>query len=171
MPMIDPQKWLAVAQRVRPSTIGLTQWFCGSVAPIHVGWYERFFTDSETIPVEASMQYWDGHRWLISEGREHWRQVGEYPCWRGATDRLSAGQVVTLLRGSRGRDTGLGCGRRVRARLQSATPYAIHAVLLQDDQLASVAPFKAGEAGVWHGLSVLSEIADVERCLWSAQLP
>lgn len=162
MPKIDPQEWLAVARRQRPSTPGLTDWFPGSVAPFHVGWYERFFTDSETIPVEASMQYWDGQRWLISEGWAHWRQVGEYPSWRGATVRLSAGQVVTLLRGSRGRETGLGCGRRVRARLQSATPYAIHAVLLQDDQLAAVAPFKAGEAGVWHGLSFLSQIEATE---------
>lgn len=159
MPRIDPQEWLAVAERLRPRAEGLTNWFPGNIAPAHVGWYERYFTDSTIIPPGDSMQYWDGRFWLTKQGRQHWRQVGDYPAWRGATSRLRAGQEIVLVRGSRGRSSGPGCERSVRARLMSATPYNVHAVLLDDDPLAATAPYKAGEVGVWHGLSFLSQMA------------
>lgn len=155
MPRISPQEWLAVVERLRPRTEGLTDWFPGDVTPAHQGWYERFFTDSTAIASGHSMQYWDGQSWLIEAGRPHWRQVGDYPAWRGITRKLSAGQEIILVRGSRGRVDGPGRERRVRARLVSATTTNVHAVLLEDDPLATTAPYKAGEAGVWHGLSFL----------------
>lgn len=153
MPKIDPTQWLARASEFRPQTEGLTAWFSGKVAPARVGWYERFFTDSTVLAADQSMQYWDGHFWLTADGRRHWRQVGDYPAWRGLIRELREGQEIVLLRGARGRTSGPGCERRVRALLISATPHNVAAELLQDDPLATAAPQKAGEKGVWHGLS------------------
>lgn len=153
MPKIDPTQWLAKVSEYRPQTEGLTAWFSGEVAPARVGWYERFFTDSTVLAADLSMQYWDGQSWLTADGRRHWRQVGDYPAWRGLTRELRKGQEIVLLRGSRGRTNGPGCERRVRALLISATPHNVAAELLQDDPLATVAPQKTGERGIWHGLS------------------
>ena len=155
MGKIDPTNWLQVANERKPSSEGLTPWFSGIQMPAHVGWYERHFTDSMLLAPEQSMQYWDGQYWLTAQGRQHHRQVGQYPAWRGLTRNLQPGQEITLLRGSRGRPHGPGCERRVRARLVSATPYNVIATLLDDDPVATTRPTKAGEQGVWHGLSFI----------------
>lgn len=154
MAKIDPSQWLQIANDRKPFSEGLTPWFPGTQAPVHIGWYERHFTDSTILKPEESMQYWDGQYWLTAKGR-HPRQVGEYPAWRGLTRSLQPGQEIILLRGSRGRSTGPGCERRVRARLVSATPYNVIANLLDDDPDATTRPTKAGEQGVWHGLSFI----------------
>ena len=67
------------------------------------------------------MQYWDGEFWLTREGKPHWRQVGDYPAWRGFARELHAGQEIIILRGSRGRQEGQGRERRVRAQLAAET--------------------------------------------------
>ena len=155
MPRIDPLEWLSVANLRRPRYEGLTEWHPGTVAPAHVGWYERHFTDSTICEPSVSMHYWDGLRWLTEQGKPHWRQVGDYPAWRGSTRNLRVGQQIVLIRGSRGRREGPGCERRVRAQLIAATAYNVHAVLLEDDALATSSPKRNGEAGVWHGLSFI----------------
>ena len=155
MAKIDPLDWVATASRRRPQSTGLTDWFPGTVAPARAGLYERHFTDSCDIPIECSLHFWDGSCWLSRDGRPHWRQVGDYPAWRGLTRELHVGQETSLLRGSRGRQEGQGHERRVRAQLVSADPCYVHAVLLEDDPVATIAPFRAGEAGVWHGLSFI----------------
>lgn len=82
---IDPIEWLEVANRRAPKIGGVTDWIDGTQAPVRVGYYERHFTDSPTIGL-VSMQYWDGEFWRTSTyGTAHWRQVGDYPCWRGLT--------------------------------------------------------------------------------------
>lgn len=63
------------------------------------------------------------------------------------------GQEVFILRGSRGRVEGPGHERKVRARLDRVGRVCINATLLEDDPHATVAPFKAGHQGVWHGHS------------------
>lgn len=155
MARIDPLGWVAVANLRKPQTEGLTEWFSGAQTPEYVGWYERHFTDSEILLPEQSLQYWDGQYWLTAQGLRHHRQAGEYPAWRGLTRNLHAGQEIVLVRGSRGRPYGPGCERRVRARLVSATPYNVIAELLEDDPDATTRPTKAGEQGVWHGLSFI----------------
>lgn len=88
---IDPIKWLAVANERAPKFGGVTGWIDGTQAPARVGYYERHFTDSPSIGF-ASMQYWDGEKWLTSTGMVHWRQVGDYPCWRGLTEEQAINQ-------------------------------------------------------------------------------
>ena len=83
MGRIDPVRWAVKAGHDRPKTAGLTDWFPGTLAPARKGIYERYFTDSMLIPAEDSMQLWDGRFWMTSDGRKHWRQVGDYPAWRG----------------------------------------------------------------------------------------
>jgi hypothetical protein len=155
MSTISPLAWAEEANRLRPKSDGLTDWFPGTNAPAHEGTYERYFTDSTICAPEASLQYWDGQLWLTAQGVPHKRQLGDYPAWRGLCQQLMAGQVITLLRGSRTRNTGPGCLRRVRATLLSASPGNLHAVLLEDDPLATARPNKTGESGTWHGLSFI----------------
>ena len=82
---IDPIKWLEVASARCPKLPFTTEWLPGTVAPVRVGFYERHFTDSAFIG-NASMQYWDGEYWRARPGSAaHWRQVGDYPAWRGIT--------------------------------------------------------------------------------------
>lgn len=51
--------------------------------PTEVGWYERHFTDSLIIG-DSTMHWWDGQVWRNKpDGIVHWRQVGDYPAWRG----------------------------------------------------------------------------------------
>lgn len=58
----------------------VTNWFAGTVKPHHVGWYERRFSDGDYF------HFWDGHYWSrYINGDPHWRQVGDYPTWRGLT--------------------------------------------------------------------------------------
>lgn len=63
------------------------------------------------------------------------------------------GREVILVRGSRGRLEGAGRERRLRARLDKVEHVNVYATLLEDDPEATVAPFKAGESGIWHGHS------------------
>lgn len=52
-------------------------WQSGKTHPPAKGVYKRHFTDG------IFEQYWDGKQWLFSvNGDRHWRQVGDYPCWR-----------------------------------------------------------------------------------------
>lgn len=158
MAKINPIAWLAVVNERSGPRSGLTEWFPGTVSPAHVGMYERHFTDSTVNPPADSLQYWDGTYWRISPGGQaHWRQVGDYPAWRGMTEHFEIGQEVTLIRGSRGRPTGPGCERLVRARLDSIDAVGnVCCTLLEDDPLATVSPNKAGESGQWHGMSFLA---------------
>lgn len=80
---ISPAEWLDVANRRRPKLPHTTEWFDGTTAPTLPGWYERHFTDSPRIG-HATMQWWDGEFWRAHpEWAMHWRQVGDYPAWRG----------------------------------------------------------------------------------------
>lgn len=85
--IISPQDWLTVANERSPKLPFTTGWICGTEAPARIGWYERHFTDSTMEGGEKwSMQYWDGEFWRRGPNQAaHWRQVGDYPCWRGLT--------------------------------------------------------------------------------------
>ena len=75
-----PQFWLA-----HVGTCGVCKergvkdegWACGSAAPPSPGQYERLYTDG------TYRHWWTGEHWAsVENGRPHWRQVGDYPCWR-----------------------------------------------------------------------------------------
>lgn len=84
--MIDPITWQAVATVRAPKPCFMTDWFDGMTHPQWVGYYERHFTDSAIVPM-ASIQYWDGKYWRARpDSPPHWRQVGDYPAWRGLTE-------------------------------------------------------------------------------------
>lgn len=72
-------------------------------------------------------------------------------------ERLAAmlGREIQLCRGSRGRMSGPGSERLVRARLDRVDGQVVHATLLEDDPLATTAPHRVGESGYWHGLSFI----------------
>lgn len=80
---IDPVSWVAIANERSPRTASVTEWFAGDTKPEVEGYYERHFTDGN------SLQWWDGRLWRAHNPDEtkgsapHWRQVGDYPCWRG----------------------------------------------------------------------------------------
>ena len=58
----------------------MTRWLDGRTKPARAGWYERLFTDG------VFRQHWNGKAWAREKGGPpHWRQVGDYPCWRGLT--------------------------------------------------------------------------------------
>lgn len=81
--VLEPVTWREIAARSRPKLARTTEWFDGATAPVHPGWYERYFTDSANIG-DATMQWWDGEFWRSRpNGAAHWRQVGDYPAWRG----------------------------------------------------------------------------------------
>lgn len=83
--MIDPRAWVNVARERMPQHAGVTDWYDGTTHPARRGVYERHFTDSMHSGM-ASMQYWDGKQWIIrGTDKPHWRQVGDYPAWRGLT--------------------------------------------------------------------------------------
>jgi hypothetical protein len=83
---LDPKPWVNVASTRRPKLPHTTEWFDGTTAPTRPGWYERHFTDSMVIG-DATMQYWDGEFWRNRpHGTAHWRQVGDYPAWRGLAE-------------------------------------------------------------------------------------
>ena len=56
-------------------------WNAGDTKPETAGCYLRQFTDGEF------RQYFDGEKWFCVHFKndeilnEHWRQVGDYPCW------------------------------------------------------------------------------------------
>lgn len=70
------------------------------------------------------------------------------------------GQEFRLRRGSRGRTVGEGCDRIVRARLDRVENQMVFATLLEDDPLATAAPKKTGESGIWHGLSFIDNLSE-----------
>lgn len=81
---IDPIEWLKVANARAKKTRRVTPWFPGTTRPDRVGYYERHFTDSQMLDFNYSLHWWDGRHWLAKKGSlPHWRQVGDYPCWRG----------------------------------------------------------------------------------------
>lgn len=83
--MIDPTYWLAITRRNKPKKKNLTDWYNGNVAPVRVGMYERYFTDG------TYMMYWDGNLWRRdASDKPHWRQVGDYPAWRGLTKQANS---------------------------------------------------------------------------------
>lgn len=93
--VIDPIKWLEIANERSPKKRGLTPWFSGTTKPVRNGWYERHFTDSTVIRPSDSMHWWNGEFWSNRKnGLPHWRQVGDYPAWRGVT-------FMTFMRGKR----------------------------------------------------------------------
>jgi hypothetical protein len=81
---IDPHEWRNKAEEIFPRVPFVTEWFDGTQAPVRVGWYERHFSDWK---LTASMfHYWDGTYWRAGpKYAPHWRQVGDYPAWRGIT--------------------------------------------------------------------------------------
>jgi hypothetical protein len=70
------------------------------------------------------------------------------------------GKPIWLLRGSRGSHAGPGSFRRVRAILDGVDGHLFYASLLEDDAYATVAPFKRGECGIWHGRSFVEPMAN-----------
>jgi hypothetical protein len=85
--MISPIEWLKTANHRRPKLPHTTEWFSGLTAPTQPGWYERHFTDSPVIG-DVSMQWWNGKQWYAHPRNvlPHWRQVGDYPAWRGLAE-------------------------------------------------------------------------------------
>lgn len=80
---LTPHVWVGVANERRPKLPHTTEWFDGTTHPSIIGWYERHFTDSMNIG-DCTMQWWDGELWRPNPNwTEHWRQVGDYPAWRG----------------------------------------------------------------------------------------
>lgn len=83
---IRPQYWLTIASQRAAGGEHHGPWNSGATHPPHPGWYERHFTDG------TFTHYWDGTSWwqekydptvaLHRPVRPHWRQVGDYPCWR-----------------------------------------------------------------------------------------
>ena len=62
-----------------------TDWYPRGTHPTRVGYYERRFSDG------IFLQYWDGKLWRIEEGgTPHWRQVNDYPMWRGLLRRVDS---------------------------------------------------------------------------------
>ena len=80
---IGPVFWLTIANERHPKSDSVTDWIPGNVAPVRSGYYERHFTDG------SEFHHFDGEVWRSSDPAEkrgrmpHWRQVGDYPCWRG----------------------------------------------------------------------------------------
>jgi len=82
---IDPIEWLEFAKARAPRPCFMTEWLDGSTHPVRPGYYERHFTDYNLSPM-AGIQYWDGEYWRRApDAPPHWRQVGDYPAWRGLT--------------------------------------------------------------------------------------
>lgn len=85
---IDPEEWLIAIATV-PCRIAdaktvenVTPWFSGNIKPAYVGFYDRIFTDG------VFRMLWDGIHWRAKEGYPpHWRQVGDYPAWRGLAEK------------------------------------------------------------------------------------
>lgn len=70
-------KSYGICPRVYHENLKHDGWQSGKTHPLVKGIYERHFTDG------VFEQYWNGEQWLFSvNGDRHWRQVGDYPCWR-----------------------------------------------------------------------------------------
>jgi hypothetical protein len=72
-------------------------------------------------------------------------------------DGIKVGDEVVLVRGARGRgpESGPGCERAIRALYVGGNRFNVYCELLEDDPHATVAPFKSGERGLWHGYSFI----------------
>lgn len=46
---IDLSAWVVIANQRVPKTNLVTDWFCGEVAPVHIGFYQRYFVDGVFI--------------------------------------------------------------------------------------------------------------------------
>lgn len=100
---IDPVYWLRIANERAPKSSSVTGWYCGTITPVRHGWYERHFTDG------THFQHWDGVAWRTQKGcAPHWRQVGDYPAWRGLT--ADAATYVRLPTGVEGAVVGIARG-------------------------------------------------------------
>jgi len=91
--VIDPTFWLKIANERQPRSASVTDWLPGHIAPAYVGIYERHFTDGNDI------QHWDGDKWRVCHangvrGPAHWRQVGDYPAWRGLNSPALVGSIT-----------------------------------------------------------------------------
>ena len=73
---------------------------------------------------------------------------------------MKFGETVILTRGSRGRTSGPGCEREIKARYIGARGNMVYCELLENDPLATVPPYKAGERGYWNGRSFVRRISD-----------
>lgn len=83
---LDPGGWREVANSRRPKLPQTTEWFAGDVAPLHTGWYERYFLETAENQSETRMHYWDGAHWRrMPVAPRHSEQVGAYPAWRGVS--------------------------------------------------------------------------------------
>lgn len=81
MSEIKADYWLERTVKNFAPDDGMTEWHSGDVAPLYPGYYERCYTDG------IYKHYWDGALWRHNEQSiaSHWRQVGDYPAWRGIT--------------------------------------------------------------------------------------
>lgn len=84
---ISPADWLAIANKRAPQRPNVTEWFSGDTHPAKPGCYERLFTDG------IMSQWWSGSEWMTHSPTDwrgssaHWRQAGDYPCWRGCVEK------------------------------------------------------------------------------------
>jgi|ERR1035437_1550958 hypothetical protein len=100
----------------------VTPWFSGETKPSRNGWYERFFTDG------IYRHYWDGYTWSrFIAGDAHWRQVGDYPCWRGLVKESKPTLLHTLMVYADDYKESISAGMRkeTRAELENALRKAI----------------------------------------------
>lgn len=70
------------------------------------------------------------------------------------------GQEVLIIRGSRGKTDGPGRERAVRCMLDAVEGQMVHATLLEDDPDATVAPWRCGDTGTWHGRSFVRPLQE-----------
>lgn len=61
-----------------------TPWYPQGTHPVRRGYYERIYTDG------IYLHYWDGKFWRHEKTspQPHWRQVNDYPLWRGLVRRV-----------------------------------------------------------------------------------
>ena len=75
--VINPDKWIEKIKDFHRSP-GTTEWQNGKTHPELPGWYERYFTDG------TFFHWWNGKQWCVGKAlAPHWRQVFDYPAWRG----------------------------------------------------------------------------------------
>lgn len=90
---INPEKWLEGAKG--------DGWVSGNIAPTANGDYERFFLDGAYIH-QFFDGVWHSKSYGNSANKPHWRQVGDYPCWRSVPATQSVdGMVDALLSGAK----------------------------------------------------------------------
>ena len=59
----------------------LTPWYPPRTHPSRIGYYDRKYSDG------VYRHYWNGEYWAQSEhSAPHWRQVNDYPVWRGLAE-------------------------------------------------------------------------------------